>query len=69
MASAIRDLDALLEVLGIREERLADVTANELESALNQKRIFELEECGRVRSAWKRQQQRSGVLFSFVSRL
>jgi hypothetical protein len=62
MASSIRDLDALLEVLGITEEGLADVTENDLDVAFQQKAISELEERRRVRSAWKRQQQRSGIL-------
>ena len=63
MASSIRDLDALLEVLGVTEERLAHVTANQLEDALKRKGIVELTECALVQSAWKPQQQRSGILF------
>jgi len=61
MASSIRDLDALLNVLGITEEGLSDVTETDLEVAFQKEGIFKLEECRRVRSAW-RQQQRSGVL-------
>jgi hypothetical protein len=61
MTSPIRDLSALLNLLGIVEEGLSDVTENDLEVAFQQKGILELEERRRVRSAW-RQQQRSGVL-------
>ena len=66
MASSPRDLPTLLSVLGISEEGLSDVSEQQVDNALQKKGIDELEECRRVKSAWKRQQQRSGVLFKFV---
>jgi hypothetical protein len=67
MSSALRELPALLSLLGITEEGLADVSANELEVALQRKGIFELEECRRVRSAWRGRQKRSGELFKLLA--
>ena len=67
MSSALRELPALLSLLGITEEGLADVSANELEVALQRKGIFELEECRRVRSAWRERQHRSGECSNFFS--
>ena len=55
MASPIRDLASLLNLLGITEEGLSDVTENDLDVAFRQKEIVELEERRSVRSAWKRQ--------------
>ena len=67
MASATRDLAVLLDILGITEEGLAEVSEQQVDTALQKEGIYKLEECRRVRNAWKRQQQRSGVLLEIFS--
>ena len=59
MASSVRDLQTLLSVLGITEEGLADVSEQQVDNALQKKGIDELEECRRVKKAWKTQQRSS----------
>ena len=66
MSSALRDLPTLLDLLGITDEGLADVTANDLVVAFQTKGIHELEERRRVRSTCKLQQQHSGMFKLFV---
>ena len=67
MASATRDLAVLLDILGITEEGLAEVSEQQVDNALQKEGIYKLGECRRVRSAWKRQQQHSGVFLKFLS--
>ena len=65
--SCCSELPALLFLLGITEEGLADVSEQQVDNALVVKGIFELEECRRVKRAWREQQQLSGEWFKLFS--
>ena len=66
MASSTRDLAALLNILGITENDLAEFSEQAIENSLQLKGIVEPSEIARLKKNWREQRQRSGKLFKFV---